>query len=127
MKRYQKFLVFWLINSALIYLANLFMPRSVAIGNSIFVKYQSVVFSGFVWSFIVWYTEVIMKDLEVSMKETTPMMFTYLAVNFATVWFMARFSFITGIGIANFWVVLLIAVAANLIQYAAWQYMDKKK
>lgn len=127
MKRYQKFLVYWLINSAILFFANLLLGQSVTIGNNIFAKYQAIVFSGFVWSFIVWQIEAVAKDMEVSMKDTTTMMLSYLFVNFATVWFIARFSFITGVGIANFWIVLLMAVAANLVQYLAWQYMDKKR
>jgi len=99
---------------------------SVTIGNNIFAAYQSIVFSGFVMSMVLWYIEPVSKDLEIPMKDNTSMMLVYLAVNFATVWFIARFSFITGVGIANFWIVLMIAVAANLVQYVAWQYLDKQ-
>jgi len=127
MKRYQKFLAYWVVNSAILYLASLFLPLSVTIGNNIFAAYQAIVFSGFIWSVVIWCVEPISKDLEISLKNTTTMMLVYLAVNFATVWFIARFSFITGVGIANYWIVLIIAVAANLAQYAAWQYIDKKK
>jgi len=127
MKRYQKFLVYWLINSLLLYLANMLMPRSVAIGNSIFFKYQAIVFSGFVWSLIIWFTPVFAKELEIAMKDKTTMMLTYLAVNFATLWFIARFSFFTGVGLANYWIVLIIAVAANFVQYMTWKYVEEKK
>ncbi len=127
MKRYQKFLVFWIINSAILYLASLLMPKSVIIGNNIFAAYQALVFSGFLWSVVIWYIAPVTKDLEISLKDTKVMMLVYLAVNFAVVWFIARFSFITGIGIANYWADLTIAVAANFVQYLAWQYMDKKK
>lgn len=126
MKRYQKFLAYWVVNSAILYLASLLLPMSVTIGNNIFAAYQSIVFSGFVMSMVLWYIEPVSKDLEIPMKDNTSMMLVYLAVNFATVWFIARFSFITGVGIANFWIVLMIAVAANLVQYVAWQYLDKQ-
>ena len=127
MKRYQKFLVFWLIDSAILYLASLLLPRSVTIGNSIFVKYQAIVFSGFIWSFIVWYAEPVFKDMEIDLRDTSTMMLVYLSLNFATVWFIARFSFITGIGIASFLYVALLAVVGNLVQYIAWRSMDNKK
>lgn len=127
MKRYQKFLVYWVVNSAVLLLANLLMPGSVTIGNNIFAAYQALVFTGFLWSVIIWFVEPVSKDLEIPMKDNTTMMLVYLAVNFATVWFIARFSFITGIGIANYWIDLTIAVAANFFQYTIWQYMDKKK
>ncbi len=127
MKRYQKFLVYWLIDSAILYLASLLLPRSVTIGNSIFVKYQSIVFSGFIWSFIVWYAEPAFKDMEIDLRDTTMMMLVYLLLNFATVWFIARFSFMTGIGIASFLYVALLAVVGNLVQYIAWRSMDKSK
>ena len=127
MKRYQKFLVFWVVNSAILYLANMFLPNSIKVGNSIFTPYQAIVFSGFIWSFILWYTELVLKDMEVPTKETMTMMLSYLAVNFATVWFIARFAFITGIGVASFLYVGGIAIVANFIQYLTWQRMDTKK
>ncbi|KKR27758.1 MAG: hypothetical protein UT61_C0067G0004 [Candidatus Woesebacteria bacterium GW2011_GWA1_39_8] len=127
MKRYQKFLVFWIVNAALLYLANMLMPRSVALGNSIFKPYQAVVFSAFIWDFVLWYTEPVLKDMELATKSPMAMMVNYLAINFATLWFIARFSFITGIGIGSFVQVLVLAIVGNFVQYAAWQYMDKKK
>ena|SRR3989344_5555642 len=127
MKRYQKFLAYWILNSAILYLAGLFLPKSVTIGNNIFAPYQALVFTGFLWSVIIWYIEPITKDLQISLKDRAVMMLVLLFVNFATVWFIARFSFITGIGIANYWTDLTIAVAANLVQYVAWQFMDKGK
>ena len=65
--------------------------------------------------------------MEVPTKETMTMMLSYLAVNFATVWFIARFAFITGIGVASFLYVGGIAIVANFIQYLTWQRMDTKK
>jgi len=127
MKRYQKFLVFWIINSLTLYLSNIFFPNALAIGNSILVPYQSIVLSGFIWSAVLWYTEVVLKDMEIPTKSNSSMMLAYFAVNFSTVWLMARFSFITGLGVANFLYVAGIALVANLVQYFAWQYMDKKK
>ena len=127
MKRYQKFLVFWIINSLTLYLSNIFFPNALAIGNSILVPYQSIVLSGFIWSAVLWYTEVVLKDMEIPTKSNSSMMLAYFAVNFSTVWLMARFSFITGLGVANFLYAAGIALVANLVQYFAWQYMDKKK
>ncbi|OGM63493.1 hypothetical protein A3A52_05115 [Candidatus Woesebacteria bacterium RIFCSPLOWO2_01_FULL_39_14] len=127
MKRYQKFLGFWLINSAILYLANLFLPNAVSIGNSIFAPYQAIVFSGFIWNLVLWHTEAFLKDLEYPYKENVPMMLAYLVMNFATVWLIARFAFITGVGIASYLYVAGIAVIANFVQYKAWQYMDKRK
>lgn len=105
----------------------MFLPKAVTIGNSIFVPYQAIVFSGFIWAFVLWYLEAVAKDMEIPLKNTATMTAIYLGVNFATLWFIARFAFITGIGIASFLYVAGIAVVANFIQYQAWQYMNKKK
>lgn len=127
MKRYNQFLAFWLVNSVILFLATLFLPGMITAGNNIFEPYQAIVFSGFVWSAVLWHVESMAKDLEIPIKDKTTMMLTYLAVNFATVWFIARFSFISGMGIASFWYVLLLAAVGNFAQYATWRYTNKKK
>lgn len=127
MKRYQKFLLLWAVNSGVIYLSNLLLPDAVEVGNSIFKAYQAIVFSGFIWSMAIWYLEPIVKDLEIPLKEGTARMLFYLAANFASVWFIARFSFITGVGIASFWYAALIAALANLAQRVRLQYKTKKR
>ncbi|KKQ98798.1 MAG: hypothetical protein UT24_C0001G0079 [Candidatus Woesebacteria bacterium GW2011_GWB1_39_12] len=126
MKRYQQFLLFWLVNSAILFLANLFFPQAVTLGNSILAMYQAVILSGFYWSLIIWYLEPVLKDMQVPQKDNTSMMLAYLSVNFATVWLLARMSFLTGVGIASFVYALGIAVVANFAQYMVWQYTQKK-
>ncbi len=127
MKRYNKFLILWVLNSLIIFLSDIIFSVNVTIGNSIFADYQAIVFSGFLWTTVIWLVLPAAKDLEVSLSNKNILMLIYLAVNFCSVWFLARYSFITGIGIANYWYVLSIAVFANLLQYLTWEKLNKLK
>lgn len=126
MKKYIQFLLFWTVNSALLFLANAVFPEKYALGNSIFIPLQSVAFTGLVWAFVVWNVEKMAKDFEIDMKGNMEMMLVYLAVNFAALWLMARFAFIFGFGVFNFVWVLLLAFVANIVQYLVWNYSQKK-
>lgn len=126
MKRYKQYLLFWLINVLLLYVFSLIFPSSVTLGNSIFKPYQALVFSGFIWNMALWVYEAAIKDLEIPQDNSTVMMLGYLFVNFATLWLIARFAFITGIGVSSFVYISILAVVANFIQYYTWSWMDKK-
>jgi hypothetical protein len=127
MKRYNKFLVFWIINSAVFFLSEIFFPQSFVVASNIFAKYQAIVFNGFVWTAMLWLVKPVFKHLEISVEDSKSLNVKYYLVSFATVWFIARFSFITGIGIASFWYVALIAAVGRVFHYLAWKFMGKRK
>ena len=127
MKRYYKFLVFWLINVALLYLVAMFMPANFKLGNDIFTAIQAALFTGFVWNWVLWNAESTFKDLEIDLQSPMAMMIVYLGVNFVTIWLLARFAFMSGFGVSSYIYVFMLALVGNLLQYMAWRAMDKKK
>lgn len=127
MKRYQKFIVFWLINAALLYLVAMFMPANFKLGNNIFTAIQAALFTGFVWNWVLWNSESTFKDLEIDVRSPMAMMIAYLGVNFVTIWLLARFAFMSGFGVSSYIYVFMLALVGNLLQYMAWRVMDKKK
>lgn len=103
------------------------LPLHFELGNSMLSPFQAAVLSGFVWNWVVWHTESYLKEFEIKLKDSFSMMASYLVVNFATIWILARFAVITGVGIGSYLYVLLLAAVANFAQFAAWQAMEKKK
>jgi uncharacterized membrane protein YvlD (DUF360 family) len=126
MKEYQMFIAFWLTNLALILLSNLLLPDKFVLGNSIFSYYQALVFSSFIWDVGNTLTGPILKHMEIPLKGTANKILAYFVANFFILWIIARFSFITGVGIASFVYIALMALVSVFVQYAIWKYVNKK-
>lgn len=126
MKRYKRFSIFWLINIALLYGSYMFLPVHFALGNNLFTPFMAAVFTAFIWNIVLWNIEPMFTDLELEFKSPLSMMLSYLAVNFATLWLLARMAFTTGFGVSSFVYIFGLAFIANLLQYQAWLWMEKQ-
>jgi len=91
-----------------------------------FTLIQSAFFVGFIWNVVLWNIEPTFKDMEIKLKGMMPMMLSYLAINFATIWILARLAVITGFGVSSFVYVFGLAFVANFVQYQVWEYTEKK-
>ncbi len=127
LKEYKKFAILWLINAILLYFFNMILPAYYTLGNSIFKPYQAVVITSFVWSYLLWSVEPALKRFEIELKGNTNMAIGYLIINFAIVWLIARYSLLTGIGIASYVYVFFLALIANFLQYLVWLKIRDKK
>jgi hypothetical protein len=127
MPKYQKFIVFWVINAVLLYLFQMVFPTHYTLGNSILEPYQAAVITSFVWNFVLWNVEPLLKTVDIQLKGAMNMALGYLVVNFALVWLIARYSILSGVGISSVLYVFLLALVANFLQYFAWMQLEKQK
>ncbi|MBN1168523.1 phage holin family protein [Candidatus Woesebacteria bacterium] len=128
MPKYQKFLLYWAMHAAVLYIFPMVFPMRYTLGNSFLDPYHAVVITSFLWSLILWLVRPFFKTLDVEIKCTVNnMALGCLLINFATVWMIARYSIITGVGISSFVYVFLMALVANFAQYFAWKKLGKKK
>lgn len=126
LKKYNQFLVLWIVNIALLYLANKLFPLYYTLGNNLFTPMQAAVFSGLIWNWVLWNAGSELKKFELDTKSAMGMMLEYLAINFVTVWLIARFAYMTGFGVASFLYVFGLAFVANFVQYKVWTAVDAK-
>ena len=127
MNKLKTFVVLWLVNSALIYFANSFMPKNFALGNDIFTPLQAAAFTGLVWNWIIWNVEKQLKEFEIKLDGQMQMMLAYLLVNFGSLWIFARLAFVFGFGVISFVWVFALALVATLVQYFVWSSLSKAK
>ena len=116
----------WMIDGLLFYLAAMLLPTYFAIGNSLFTPFQASLFSGFVLTAAVWKIEPVAKYMELDLKPKANMVFAYFVVNVAAVWIIARFSMLTGVGIASYFYVIGFATVAYATQYIVTVQAKKK-
>lgn len=127
MLKYKKFLIYWFINAALLYIVRKLFPIHYTFGNSILDPYQAVFITSFAWSFVQWNVKPFFRSLDVEFRCNSAMAVKCLFVNFSIVWMIARYSILSGIGISSSLYVFLLALLANFAQHYAWLRFKSKK
>jgi uncharacterized membrane protein YvlD (DUF360 family) len=127
MKKYLlPFLLFWLVDSIVLYLAVLIMPAYFVLGSKTVSMWGAIFVAGFTWTLIVWLLKPLV-FLFKKLKGTFAMFVFYLVLNFVALWLTARLGPVVGFGTTRFVWLILIAIAADAVQYLIWKICGMKK
>jgi uncharacterized membrane protein YvlD (DUF360 family) len=127
MKKYLlPFILFWLVDSIILYLAVLVMPKYFVLGSMNVSVYAGAFVAGFTWTLLVWLLKPLI-FLFKKLKGTVLMFSFYLVLNFVALWITARLGPIVGFGTTRFVWLIIVAVAADIIQYLVWKVCAMKK
>ncbi len=124
------FLVQLLLNSVVIWLANIVFPSQVVLGTAYFTLgwaiFHSMLALSLIGTLVVplfeWKQEMMGKALT-----SQHWMIGYLAINFAGIWVITRFSEQFGLGISAWWVGLLLAAVFDFVQGMGMMMVLKKE
>lgn len=113
------FASFFVLHSATVYLAYMFMPGTVALGTHVFSPLQALLQSVFIITLImVGFTpaiEFLEERYQMKLKDMHWVLL-YFVINAAAIWFVARFSEMLGFGISSWMVAVVLAVIFDLEQ-----------
>jgi len=127
MKKYLlPFILFWLVDSIILYLAVLVMPKYFVLGSMNVSVYAGAFVAGFTWTLLVWLLKPLI-FLFKKLKGTVLMFSFYLVLNFVALWITARLGPIVGFGTTRFVWLIIVAVVADIIQYLVWKVCAMKK
>ena len=117
-KNLLPFILFWLLDSLILYLAVLVFPKHLVLGSKMVTGWAAAFVAGFTWTLIVW----LLKPLVLHFTKTKGKLFLfgfYLVLNFVALWLTARLGPIVGFGTTRFVWLIPMAVAADIIQSLA--------
>lgn len=123
----KKLFGFTLVNTLVLYLANLYFPEHIVFGNIIISYWQAILSTAFGVTIAHILFEPIAEELKfVFHKHNWSTVF--FVVNTGAIYLLARtpLSKSVGIGIVAFWVVIILGVAVTGAQYLYWKIMTKK-
>lgn len=121
------YLLYWILNSLVIYLISGLFPESVVLGNFKFNPVESAIYAGFWVTVIFWAMWDFIHVRGVVLSRTAGSLWVFFVMNFVSVWLVSRFSHIAGFGISSFVWALLIAFIANLVQRAIWRIVTARR
>lgn len=127
MKDARHVVLFWLVNSLVFYFAPLVLVGLVVTGNSRLTPFMASLISGFLLTLAEAIAEPAFKHLKVQLKQEWQWSLAYLFINVITVWLIARYADLTGVGVASAWVAVLLGLILNLAQWLVWKVSGKKK
>ncbi len=123
----NKLLVFTLLfigNLILLYIANLVFPGNFVLGNQYFSSTIAAFVAGLLWTLLLWLAILVGQEYKLENKGSAVMGIYYLAINFVTLWVIARIPFVSGFGVISFVWVLILALFATLVQWGVWKAVD---
>jgi uncharacterized membrane protein YvlD (DUF360 family) len=126
MKKCLRFFSLWLINSLLVFLANLFFPNSYVLGSHIISPVASVFFAGFIWTLLTWIAQPVLRKCKIKITKRAKVWLVYFGANFVALWLTGHLAPYSGLGILNFCWVIGLALVANSAQYLIWHFWCKK-
>lgn len=127
MKKYYQFILMWLVNVIIFNIVGLLMPGVFVFGNNLLDPMQASVVSGLILTLVSWLVDPFARLLEWDMKPMANMMFAYFLGNVVTLWFIARYSLLTGMGVSSVLWVVILSIFTFIGQYAVASVGMKKK
>ena len=124
MKPYIRFLIVWVVNSGLIFLANSYYPGSFVLGNAVMTPVTAGILTGFFLTLFTLFSKSFSKKF---LENRYKMFGYYFLVNSVGIWLLARLSVITGFGIPAFYRAFYLGFITVTAQWLARQGFKKFK
>lgn len=108
---------YWIVNSFLFYIASRAIPDNVVkLGSWRFSSLESSLYAGFCLTFLVWvwWDFALARRFNFNKKFITFLFFIF--VNCFSIWAISRFSYFTGVEVTNYNWIIVIGLAATILQ-----------
>lgn len=121
------FLLYWLLNSSLIYLLGFIFPSEVVLGNFRLLPLEAAIYAGFWLTFFVWTMWDFVLVRKVKLEPFSLRFIFFFIVNSLGIWIISRYApRYTGLGIASFWWAFVLGGVTNAVQCSLWILFGKR-
>jgi hypothetical protein len=122
------FVIMYVVNALVLYVTNMLFPQQVVLGTMTLTPAWAIVLSMSALSVLLTLVVPFVHEAERVMErdlKSAEWMGLYLALNFAGIWLISRFSEQFGLGVSSWMVVLALALVMNVLQAAAMMQFEK--
>jgi len=117
LKHYLRFILVWLANSLLIYIASALYPLSFVLGTAFVSVAIAPFIAGLGLTLICKLGKILLAKLGVELKGRYAKFVYYWVINAAGIWSLARFAPYSGLGISAYYWALGLGFATSLFQW----------
>ena len=126
MYNHTLYLIFWAINSLVLYFVYTVFPDAVVLGNFRFFPTEAAIYSGFWVTVFVWSMWDFLHARGVSMNKNAAAFWIFFGINSLSIWLVTRFPHIAGLGITSFYWAFFVGFLVNIFQRIAWRMVAKR-
>lgn len=119
------FIIYWIITATILYIIHIFYPTSVVLGNHKFVTIEAAVYSAFWISFIMWTILDVFYSRGFRFRNLVLFLIAFLAANSVSIWMVARFAKLLGLGIVSYQWAFAMAAVITVAERIAWQFSSE--
>ena len=122
------YFILFVVNSLVVYLANLWFPQNVVLGTQALTPLSALLLSMGVLSLINTLATPFMNQYEKGRKKSLApkdWMLAYFGLNFVSLWLITRAAEQLGLGITSWVIAAVLAVVLDLAQGAAMMQLEK--
>lgn len=113
-------LFFWLINSLVFLVVRSFVPDLLVIGNAFMSATTAAFMSGLLLAVAVMLVEPVFNVFKIKVNKESRWWLIYLFVNTEVIWLLGRLADFSGIGLASFWVAIILGIIVTPLQWKTW-------
>jgi len=121
LKHYSRFIVVWLVNSILIYLANSLYPSPFELGTATVSRAFAPFLAGLLLTIICKLGKFLTIQLKIELKGRYAKFAYYWLVNSAGLWIIARLAPLSGFGVSSYYWAVALGFFVNLAQWCVRQ------
>lgn len=119
------FVISWVATGLVLWVFPLVWRDSVVLGNDRLSPFAAAVVAAFIINLVVAVVDPVLRAAGVKSMQLQGL--TYLVVDVALVWIIARLALYTGFGISKWIVAVIIAVILWVVQYVIWAKLGEPK
>ena len=120
-----------IVNSVVIYLANLFFPNNVVLGTMNIPMWWAILCSMGILALLGTFAVPFVREAEFKrggrVFSSKEWMILYFILNFIGVWVIARMATFVGLGISSWIVALILAIVLDVVQGFAMMQLEKRR
>ncbi|MFH1971771.1 MAG: hypothetical protein ABIJ05_05350 [Patescibacteria group bacterium] len=116
MKKVKKFILYWIHNGILIYLANQLFPSKFVLGNFRFTTVVTVLISSFFLTLFLELVSIILAKQKKIKLDNNKRFGVFWISNFIGLWLIARLAPLIGFGVIKFTWLIGLSLLANILQ-----------
>jgi len=104
-----KFLIYWIVASTILNLSGSVFGNNVHLGNALLLGSVAAVINGLILTGLYYQIPTIVKRLKFKIEKENRWVMAFFVANAITIWLMKALAIITGLGISNILLVLVVA------------------
>jgi uncharacterized membrane protein YvlD (DUF360 family) len=121
----QNFLVFWVLNLVVFFVAHWLFREQVVFGNILLPYWAALLVASFLQTGVVFLVKPILVRSGLKLKGDLNWVLIYTVANIVTVWVLARLAFLTGFGISSFIVAIVLGIILIICQWILGKFVTK--